>query len=166
MVQKKHGGKWSDAGPRFTERMSRRFADRLFAKFGEWEQRAEPVEDEHGAETGAFQISVPQPRNDRALQISTVDNEITVGIGMWHPPWFWEGGDLGANDPLEDLLVAAADKVWKGKREEALEQALVHRIAVLSGTEAWQVWLRLDDILTALAEAASERLGWQARHRV
>ncbi|HEX3747058.1 MAG TPA: HD domain-containing protein [Bryobacteraceae bacterium] len=76
------------------------------------------------------------------------------------------GGDFGVNDPLEDLLVAAADKVWKGKRDDALEQALVHRIATLSGDEPWQVWLAVDDILTRLAEAAPERLRWHASHGV
>jgi hypothetical protein len=75
------------------------------------------------------------------------------------------GGDFGVNDPLADLLVAAADKVWKGKREDSVEQALAHRIAVLSEREPWQVWLGLDDILTNLAEGASDRLGWQASHR-
>lgn len=73
--------------------------------------------------------------------------------------------DLGAGDPLEDLLVAVADKVWRGKREDTLEQALVHRIAALSGDEPWQVWMMLDDILTRLAEDAPDRLGWQATHR-
>jgi hypothetical protein len=74
------------------------------------------------------------------------------------------GGDLGVNDPLEDLLVATADKVWKGKRDDALEQVLLHRIAALSRKEPWQVWLALDDILTKLAESAPERLRWQAGH--
>ena len=75
-------------------------------------------------------------------------------------------GDFGGNDQLEDLLVAAADKVWKGKRDDALEQVLVHRIAALSRQELWQVWMTLDDILTRLAEQAPERLRWQASHHV
>jgi hypothetical protein len=72
------------------------------------------------------------------------------------------GGDLDADDPLEDLLVAVADKVWKGKRDDALEQALVSHIATSCDQEPWQVWLTLDDILTDLAEPAAERLRWQA----
>ena len=72
------------------------------------------------------------------------------------------GGGLDVNDPLEDLLVAVADKIWKGKREDALEQALASRIATSSDQEPWQVWLTLDDILTNLAEPAAERLRWQA----
>jgi len=75
-------------------------------------------------------------------------------------------GNLGANDPIEDLLVAVADKVWKGKREGGLEQALVARLASVSGQDAWQVWLTLDDILTSAAEAGPERLHWQVSHPV
>ena len=74
------------------------------------------------------------------------------------------GRKLDANDPLEDLLVAIADNVWKGTRNDALEQALVGHIAAWSGQEPWQVWLTVDDLLSALAEPAAERLRWQASH--
>lgn len=65
---------------------------------------------------------------------------------------------------LEDLLVATADNIWKGKRNPALDQSLTTKIAALSTQEPWQVWLSLDDILSALAEPAAERLRWQASH--
>ena len=74
------------------------------------------------------------------------------------------GRKLDANDQLEDLLVAIADNIWKGKRNETLEQALVARIAALSSQAPWQVWLTLDDILCHLAESAADRLRWQAGH--
>ena len=70
------------------------------------------------------------------------------------------------HDTVDDLLVAVADKVWKGKREDRLEQALVLSIASVSGQEAWEVWMTLDDILTNLSEAAPERLHWQDGHGV
>jgi hypothetical protein len=71
---------------------------------------------------------------------------------------------LDANDPIEDLLVAIADKVWKGKRDEALEQSLLAHIALLSGQAPWQVWLTLDEMLTNVAELSPERLRLQASH--
>jgi hypothetical protein len=74
------------------------------------------------------------------------------------------GRNLGANDPIEHLLVAIADNVWKGKRNEPIEQALVAHIANASGQEHWEVWLTLDDILSNLGEPAAERLRWQASH--
>ena len=76
------------------------------------------------------------------------------------------GRILRASVPIEDLLVALAAKVWKGKREDGLEQAVVMNIASVSSQEAWQVWLTLDDTLTNLGEAAPERLYWQVCHPV
>lgn len=74
------------------------------------------------------------------------------------------GRNLNASDSLEDLLVAVADHVWKGKRSDQLEQALVFQLAHASRQEPWQVWLTLDDMFTALAESAPERLHWQGLH--
>jgi hypothetical protein len=74
--------------------------------------------------------------------------------------------DFSAANPMEDLLVALADKIWKGKREDALEQMVMHRIAAATGEEPWQVWLTLDDIFTDMASTADERLNWQASHKV
>jgi hypothetical protein len=74
------------------------------------------------------------------------------------------GCKLNADDPVKDLLVAIADNVWRGRRDEALEKALVVRVATLCKQEPWQVWLVLDDMLTNLAEPAAERLRWQASH--
>jgi hypothetical protein len=76
------------------------------------------------------------------------------------------GAWLGPTDPIEDLLVKVSDKVWKGSRHEGLEQALVAHIASVTGEESRQVWMTLDDILTSLADAAPERLAWQASHPV
>jgi hypothetical protein len=75
-------------------------------------------------------------------------------------------GAQGRESGLEDLLVALSDKVWKGKRAEALEQATAQIIAARSGEALWQVWLALDDLLSGLAATADERLAWQARHPI
>jgi hypothetical protein len=47
-------------------------------------------------------------------------------------------GEWNAESPLEDLLVALADKVWKGRRDEPLEQALVDRIVLATGDLQWK----------------------------
>jgi putative nucleotidyltransferase with HDIG domain len=67
---------------------------------------------------------------------------------------------------IEDLLVALADKVWKGKRDDTLEQRIADHIAARSGEEVWKVWLRMDELLCKLAASADERLYWQAGHPV
>jgi hypothetical protein len=75
-------------------------------------------------------------------------------------------GAWSAESPLEDLLVALADKVWKGRRDEPLEQALVDRIVAVVGEPPWQVFIALDDLLTHIAETADERLSWQQRRPI
>ena len=62
---------------------------------------------------------------------------------------------------LEDQLVALADKIWKGRREEDLERCLVSRLASITGVAAWEVFSRLDEILEDLAVHADARLAFQ-----
>lgn len=64
---------------------------------------------------------------------------------------------------VEDLLVALADQVWKGGRDEELETVLLERLAASSGSELWEAYMTLDEVLTALAAEADRRLLWQAQ---
>ncbi|WP_374772417.1 HD domain-containing protein [Streptomyces sp. NBC_01310] len=63
---------------------------------------------------------------------------------------------------VEELLVSVADKVWKGKRVQDLEDLLVDRLAAAAGTERWAAYLELDGVLGRIAEGADGRLGFQA----
>jgi hypothetical protein len=72
-----------------------------------------------------------------------------------HGSWTADGIEL------EDLLVSLADKVWKAKRVDDLEQLVVDRVVAESGQERWKVFLELDDELGRLAEGADERLAFQ-----
>ena len=62
---------------------------------------------------------------------------------------------------LEDLLVAFSDKIWKGKRDQDLEQELARHIASRTQQEDWQVYMKIDDIADELAKGAHERIVWQ-----
>lgn len=64
----------------------------------------------------------------------------------------WTGGTI------EDGLVALADKLWKGKRDEALERHLVASIAKLTRREPWHVFERFDAICESIAASGPERL--------
>lgn len=59
---------------------------------------------------------------------------------------------------IEDLLVALADKLWKGKREEAIELAVAEHIAAYGGGERWSVMSRVDAICEAIAGDGDDRL--------
>ncbi|MFN3648051.1 MAG: HD domain-containing protein [Armatimonadota bacterium] len=73
-------------------------------------------------------------------------------------------GEWGAESPLEDLLVALADKVWKGCRIPELEDLITTRLSEQLGLERWSVYLALDDMLAEIAQRADERLRWLEGH--
>lgn len=59
---------------------------------------------------------------------------------------------------IEDRLVALADKLWKGKRDEALEAALVDELARVTRRERWDVFAKLDEAASAIAARGPDRL--------
>lgn len=63
--------------------------------------------------------------------------------------------------PLEDLLVALADCVWKGQRLDDLESLVFTKIAGEIGVELWIVFDRVDGLLQDVAKLCDERLAWQ-----
>jgi len=63
---------------------------------------------------------------------------------------------------IEDLLVSLADKIWKGRRDEALEALLVRTIGQFGGAEQWMIFARLDDLCSQIASRADERLALAA----
>ena len=65
-------------------------------------------------------------------------------------------------DPaLQDLLVALADSLWRGRRDDALETAICANIAQRTGQEPWVTFAALDEIAVAIAAGADARLAWQ-----
>ncbi len=76
---------------------------------------------------------------------------------------FTHGNWQDKNIMLEDLLVTLADKVWKGKRVDALEEKVGQMLAEKLTTDYWEIYTGLDQILEKLANGADERLAWQNR---
>jgi hypothetical protein len=65
-------------------------------------------------------------------------------------------------DRIEDALVALADKLWKGKRDDALESYLVTLIAARTEQAAWRVYSRFEALCDAVAADGPERLSRSA----
>jgi len=59
---------------------------------------------------------------------------------------------------LEELLVALADKLWKGVRARRLEEVVIDAIATRLGQARWDVFVTLDDGFEAIAAGGDERL--------
>ena len=66
----------------------------------------------------------------------------------------WDGADC----TVEDALVALADTLWKGKRDEALEKRLIASIATQAKQDQWKVFDRFDAICDAVAADGPDRL--------
>jgi hypothetical protein len=69
-----------------------------------------------------------------------------------HAVWFADGVSF------EELSVALADKLWKGKREEQLELLVIDAAAHKLGCERWDIYAELDSVFELIAGGATERL--------
>jgi hypothetical protein len=59
---------------------------------------------------------------------------------------------------FEELTVALADKLWKGKREEALELLVIDAAAAALGRGRWELFAELDTAFERIAAGATDRL--------
>lgn len=59
---------------------------------------------------------------------------------------------------FEELLVALSDKLWKGKRVEALELRVIDTAAELLDKERWEVFSVLDGCFEGVASKGDARL--------
>jgi hypothetical protein len=59
---------------------------------------------------------------------------------------------------LDELLVALADKLWKGARKPKLEQRVIDGVAGALGKERWGVFVELDTLFEEVAAEGSKRL--------
>lgn len=87
----------------------------------------------------------------RAMGVDAASARFAVTHNAWVDP------DVA----LEDLLVALADKIWKARRDEELEQRLVVLLADRAGLTLWEVFAMLDEELQRLSRAADRRLAFQ-----
>lgn len=74
---------------------------------------------------------------------------------------FTHGNWREDNLKLEDLLVSLADKIWKGKRIEELEEKVSHLLSESLQIDYWEIYGSLDKILEQISSGADERLSWQ-----
>jgi HD domain len=59
---------------------------------------------------------------------------------------------------LEELLVALADKLWKGVRVQELELKVIDEIAARLHRERWDIFLELDALFEEIARGGDARL--------
>lgn len=59
---------------------------------------------------------------------------------------------------LEELLIALADKLWKGVRNARLEERCIDAIALALGKARWDLFIDLDTSFENVAAGGAERL--------
>lgn len=109
-------------------------------------------------------ISYPNELSEVGIQHEVVGPEILLAHGFnekvarfarTHGRWEQE-----EQPSLEDLLVALADALWKGQRQQRLEQRLIQLIVEQCQDEPWHTYMQLDDLASDNAREARGRLAW------
>ena len=59
---------------------------------------------------------------------------------------------------LEELVVALADKLWKGVRRRQLEERVIDTVAEALGKVRWDVFVELDTVFESIAADGARRL--------
>jgi hypothetical protein len=63
---------------------------------------------------------------------------------------------------FEELIVALADKLWKGVRHPELEARMIAEAAARRGLQTWDVFIALDDVFEGIAAGGDGRLARSA----
>lgn len=92
-----------------------------------------------------------EEEGERLLRARGVDAKV-ARICRSHAQW------ATMDCSLEELLVALSDKLWKGVRVGALEEAVIDAVAKRSGRSRWELFTALDDGFEAIAAGGDERL--------
>ncbi|MCH8618304.1 hypothetical protein [Undibacterium sp. TS12] len=95
--------------------------------------------------------SLHEPADEKMLLARGVDSAI-ARCRVTHAQWRQSGLSL------EELSIALADKLWKGKREEQLEMLVIHAIAQKLQVDQWDLFTGLDDLFERIAAGGSDRL--------
>jgi hypothetical protein len=92
-----------------------------------------------------------EPAGKALLLENSVQSEVAhccVSHAAWQDP----------SASFEERLIALADKLWKGKREEALELLVIDEVALRIGVDRWDAFGRLDTKFEEIAAGGTERL--------
>lgn len=101
------------------------------------------------------ELDGPGSRHEPAGQALMLANGVPPALArccVSHAAWQDPGNSF------EELSVALADKLWKGKREEALELLVIDMAAAQRGQARWDVFTTLDSAFEDIAASGSERL--------
>ncbi|MEM7352855.1 MAG: HD domain-containing protein [Acidobacteriota bacterium] len=88
----------------------------------------------------------------RELLLEAGISERVARVCLSHARW----SDMAVS--TEELLIALADKLWKGKRHEELESRVVEAISNHGYPNKWELLVSLDGVFESVATQGDERL--------
>lgn len=92
-----------------------------------------------------------EPTGEQMLLAAGASPEI-ARVSLSHARW----SQMPAT--LEELIIALADKLWKGVRIGELEHRVISECATRSGTDYWQLFVALDSSFERIADQGPDRL--------
>ena len=95
--------------------------------------------------------SAHEPEGERLLLERGASAEV-ARVCRSHAGW----RDLAQT--LEELVIALADKLWKGSRVTELEELVISRAASSSRRDRWELFTPLDSLFEEVASSAESRL--------
>lgn len=101
------------------------------------------------------ELDGPGARHESAGQALLLAHGVQAEVArccMTHAAW--QGDEVS----FEERSVALADKLWKGRREAALELRVVDGAAARLGVPRWDIFTALDAVFEDIAAGAADRL--------
>jgi hypothetical protein len=101
------------------------------------------------------ELNAPGSEHEPAGQELLLKNDVSPELArvcVSHARW------ASMDVTLEELLVALADKLWKGVRYEKLEQRVIDAVAIALGSDRWELFVPLDTAFEEIAAGGAERL--------
>lgn len=101
------------------------------------------------------ELDDPGARHEPAGQALLLAHGVQVDVArccVSHAAWQDEAVSF------EERSVALADKLWKGKREEALELLVIDEVALRLRVDRWDIFTRLDSVFEGIAAGGVDRL--------
>jgi len=92
-----------------------------------------------------------EPAGEQLLLTHGVSPEI-ARVCLSHARWRY------MSVSLKELLIALADKLWKGVRSPDLEELVVSRVAAALSRDRWDLFVALDGAFEEIALGGDERL--------
>ena len=92
-----------------------------------------------------------EPTGERLLLERGATNDV-ARVCRPHAQW------RDVAETLEELVIALADKLWKGARVTELEELVIGRAAAAAGRDRWDLFAQLDTVFESIAAGADGRL--------